>query len=170
MKTLLSLLLVLLASTSNADERLMPYIEWITENSELEYNGEPLPGVVTMDYALLEVLTYGDQTVAQAERDGRDLPQVHGIYRHDTNNLVLPDTSDPWQEEEVLVHELVHYLQYLNREPPDCVQEWERQAYELHWQWVQEHDYDAEEPNWLFVFMLQMSCRDMHPYTSDSPP
>lgn len=153
----------LFAHHAKADERLLPYIDWITDNSELEYNGEPLPDVTVVDYALLEVLTYGDQTVAQAEYEGRDLPEVHAIYRHDENDIVFPDTVSPWEEEEVIVHELVHFLQYMNREPPECVQSWEKQAYDLHWQWVEETGYDAEEPNWLFVFMLEMSCQDMHP-------
>lgn len=164
MRTLLALSVALLASTASyADERLMPYIDWITANSDLEYNGEPLPDVVTVDYALLEIMTYGDQQVAQAEYENQELPEVQGIYNHLAHEIIFPDTVNPWEQEDVLVHELVHVLQYMNREPPDCIRSWERQAYDLHWQWVEETGFDAEEPNWLFVYMLEMSCQDMHP-------
>jgi hypothetical protein len=156
-----ALFLALVPSLAGADERFMPHIEWLVENSDLTYDGQPLPSVTYMSYPVLEVTVYGPETVAKAEHNGTELPKLRGSYDHIENRMLLPEGFDWEANQEVIVHELVHFLQYLG-DTPDCVQELERPAYELHWQWVEEHDYPAEEPNWLFVYMLETACRDHH--------
>lgn len=172
MKHILIALTALLMSHqyASADERLMPYIEWIAANSSLEYNGEPLPTVKTVDYRVLEIYAFGAEFVAQAEREGRELFEVHGLYHKDTKEIWFPDGVDPYEDKPTLVHELVHWMQDISGTLKDCAGANEREAYELHWQWVQETGYDAEEPNWLYVFMLAMSCEEAMHYRHDSPP
>lgn len=163
MNKLLCLLTALVAPFAvHADERFIPYIEWIVANSDLEYNGEPLPTIEVMPYPWLEVTVYGPENVAMAERNNATLPEVRGAYDHERNVLMFPDHTDPWDVEDVMVHELVHYLQYLD-DVPECTRKLERPAYELHWQWVEEHGYDAIEPNWLFVYLIEQSCYEYHP-------
>lgn len=160
MLRLLTLCLVLWGTTTRADERFMPYIDWIVEHSELEYHGQPLPDVEIVSPALLEILVFGELTVARAEQSGNTLPTVLGSYDHERNVMMFPDDVDPWTQEDVLVHELYHYLQYANYGDTDCVQKYERPAYKAHWQWVEDHGLTEqyEEPNWLFVYMLEMAC------------
>jgi hypothetical protein len=156
--------LTLWASTTRADERFLPYIDWLVANSEYEYNGEPLPEVVTMPMAWLQVEVYGPEQVAQSEMNGTELPTINGAYNPLTNQIIFPDTVDPWAWEhaDTMVHETLHYLQKINGVTAECVNALEREAYELHWQWAQEHNHPSEEPNWLFVFMLEMSCQDFY--------
>jgi hypothetical protein len=149
---------------ANADPRMLPYIEWITQNTEYEYHGEPLPEVKTVPYAWLQVEVFGPETVAKAEMNGTELPLINGAYNPETNVMLFPDTVDPWSWDvaDTMAHELVHYLQMVNGNTHECVQANEREAYELHWQWAQEHGHPSEEPNWLYVFMLEMSCQTFY--------
>lgn len=155
---------------SHADERLLPYINWLTENSALEYNGEPLPEVAGINYAILEIMAHGERAVAAAEKEGRELFPVHGVYDHFKKKILFPEDVDPWTDEDTMVHELVHYLQDINGTLDECAGNNEKEAYTLHWKWVEEHGYEAEEPNWLYVFMLAMACEEHHTYRHDSPP
>lgn len=161
----LALSLSLWAGTSTADERFLPLIDWLTANSEFEYNGEPLPTIKYLPYAYLEVEVYGAETVARAEHQGMQLSPIKGAYLHLTNTMLFPDDFDWETGTDVVVHELVHFLQNVAGEDPDCIQTLERPAYTLHWEWVKAHGLEAmyQEPNWLFVFMLEMACYDMHP-------
>jgi len=155
-----------------ADERFMPYIEWLVDNSEYEYNDEPLPTVEIMPYAWLEVTVYTPEVVARSEQNGNDLPIIRGAYDHERNVMMFPDDSDWTQKEDVIVHELFHFLQYINGDVPDCLQKMERPAYDAHWQWVQAHGKTDvyEEPNWLFVYMIEMACHERYDYWNGHPP
>lgn len=157
---------VLSASTTRADERFMPYIDWIVEKSDLEYNGEPLPTLEVVPYALLQIIVFGELTVAKSEQTGTTLPNVKAAYDHDRNVMLFPDTTDPWSNEDTIVHELFHYLQYVNLGEPDCIQSYERPAYEAHWAWVMEQGLadHYEEPNWLFVYMISLACQPEYIY------
>lgn len=150
--------MLVMANKGSANEKWQEYIDWITENSDLTYNGEELPELVFMPYKVLEVEVYGPEQVAQAEYQGYELTPIRGAYFHDRNWMVVPEGAD--LAEDVLVHELVHFLQYL-QDTPECIQELEKPAYKLHWQWVEEHDLTDKyaEPSWLFVYMIEMACR-----------
>ena len=164
MKNLLIPLLAVFATASisaQADERYLPHIEWLVQNSDLEYNGEPLPTIRQMPYPELEVTMYGAEAVAQAEHQGYTLDLIRGGYDHTKNEMLYSDDVDPWDEAnaDIMVHELVHFLQYLKGEP-ECMRSLEKPAYKLHWKWVVEHGLEDTfiEPNWLFVFFLEQSC------------
>lgn len=164
MRIILTLLLLLSTHSVRADERMMPFIEWIVANTEYEYNGEPLPTIVQMPYAWLEVEVFGPENVAQAEADGRKLPEINGAYNPETNEMLFPDTVNPWSWDvaDTLLHETVHFLQEVNGQTAECPGLNEREAYELHWQWAQEVGHPTDEPNWLFVYMLEMACTPQH--------
>jgi hypothetical protein len=165
---ILTFIFALLTTQVRADERFLPYIEWLVENSPYEYNGEELPTIVQMPYAWLEVEVYGPEQVAQSEARGQELPKISGAYNPETNEMLFADDVDPWawEHRDTIVHELVHFLQQVNDAMDECSANNEREAYELHWQWVEEHGHEAdfEEPSWIFVFMLSMYCNDMHQY------
>ena len=155
---------LLLASPAWSDERMIPYIEWLTENSQYEYHGEELPTIVQMPYAWLQVEVFGPETVARSEQQGYELPHIKGGYDPERNIMLFADDVDPWDwsKRDTMVHELVHFLQMTNGTMTECPGLSEREAYKLHWQWVEDngHEDDFEEPNWLFVYMLEMGCYD----------
>lgn len=162
------LCLVAFPASSMADQRFLPYIEWLVANSDYEYNGEPLPTIEFMSAPLMAITVYGEATVAQSEMNGTELPNIQGIYLHDRNAIVFPEGTDPWAQEDTIVHELYHFLQYVNHDgvQPDCLASWERPAYEIHWEWVEAHGKTDlyTEPNWLFVLMIELSCTQPHMY------
>lgn len=154
------------AATSMADDRFLEHIEWITANSPLEYNGEPLPTVKYVSQGILQVMGYGDQAVARAEYEGKTLPTVLASY----NDFVIYLKDDgaftdmPW----VIVHELVHYLQDVNGTTDDCVPANEPQAYLLHDLWQKENGYEhmRNSGNVFYGLTMAMACYDRDPYGS----
>ena len=157
------------AATTKADERFMPYIEWIVENSDMEYNGEPLPTLDIMPYDLLQIEVYGAEQVAQAEYQGYELAPVLGGYDDENKRMMFPDTGDVWEMQDVMVHELYHYMQDINGTMTDCPGDSEVEAYKLHELWMDEHNVEGERPNLLWAVMLQMACQE-HYYWDGHPP
>lgn len=163
---LLAATVLLFASTvANANTVFETYIQWIVNNSELTYNGEPLPTVTVVSNDYIKILAYGDAAVAEAEHNNVTLPEILALYKHDDNTMVVPDTLDldDWNNHYIIVHELVHYLQNVNGyyelpEYAECRMKLENLAYELHVAWMDEVDHPGERPNPLFLFMLLNGC------------
>ena len=163
MKHLLASILLLMSSLcAHADERFLPYLDWLVENTDFTYEGQDLPTIAFLPYAWLELEVYGPDQVARAEFNGTELPKILGAYKDDENLMLFPEGTDPWEREDVVVHELFHFLQHINGVDDSCIPALERPAYEAHWEWVKAHGKEDvyEEPNWLFVYMLEMVCRE----------
>lgn len=112
----LGLILTLLVSwTSMAAEQktLTDYIQFIEEWSNYEYNGEALPEVKYISQGYLQLLTYGDYEVAQAEYKGEELPVINSAYDSESKTIYMSKTIDPNSvtAELALLHEMVHYVQ-----------------------------------------------------------
>ena len=73
-------------------EVFMPYITWITENSDYKYNGEPMPKVAFVSKGILQTLVYGAENVAEAEARGVQFPTVVAAY--DKGLMYLPRGTD----------------------------------------------------------------------------
>lgn len=156
---LIAVLFFVMPSMTRADEVWLEYIDWITENSDFEYNGEELPTLERYDQAMLQILIYGPDAVAQAEFRGDSLPPVEGGYDHRVNTMYLrTDPVSDDMETATIVHELVHFLQTVNGQEFECNGMAEMPAYRLHWQYAQEHNLDVPEPSWLYVILLEQSC------------
>lgn len=156
--------LLLAANTASANPIFEEYIDWIVANSEFEYNGEPLPTIERTNKAMLLIMLYGEQRVAQAEYNNTYLPEVEAIYDDETNTIFLPHETEleDFANHHIIVHELVHYLQDINGITDECVGRLEAPAYKLHTQWQDEVDHPAERPNGLFVMMLELACDNPH--------
>lgn len=169
MKYLLAVILIAFASPLYANPVFEKYVQWIVDNSEFEYNGEALPTVKRIPKDWMQIYAYGDQAVAEAERKGHQLPKIHALYDETSDEIILPKDFDldNFENHHIVVHELVHYLQDINgdyesQQAKDCVQSLEPVAYKLHAKWMDQVDHPAERPNDLFIFMMEMSCRDHH--------
>ena len=169
MKTILVLLLFVFASPLYANPVFEKYVTWIVNNSEFKYNGEALPTIKKIPKDWLEIYAYGEQKVADAERKGKDLANIHALYDEKSNEIILPEDFDldDFSKHHILVHELVHYLQDINgdydtEQAKHCIQSLEPIAYELHTKWMDEVNHPANRPNALFVALITMPCRDHH--------
>jgi hypothetical protein len=166
MKWLLAFIFTLLMTgASMSDERFMPYIEWLTANSDLKYNGEPLPDVEYVSQNILQTIVYGPEKVAEAEYKGQSLLEILGAYDDKKNIMYLPEGADigAWENAPTVVHELFHFLQMVNKvDDYGCIANLEQPAYEAQAAWMDAHNHPEERPNLFFVFMLTQSCQRMH--------
>jgi len=66
---------------------------------------------------------------------------VQAFYLHAAATIHLPGTWRPDQlrDQSILLHELVHHVQWFNRISAACVSAYERQAYDLQIRWLREH-------------------------------
>ncbi len=112
-----------------------PSVSFCDEGTELYYEGE----MIIVDPML------------RAAYDMRD----RHIY------LVRPWKVSSVRDLSALLHELVHDVQYLNREWP-CKGKSEWEAYKLQDAWLSEQGLESEF-NWLQIFMLSRCPRDIHP-------
>jgi hypothetical protein len=89
---------------------------------------------------------------------------IAGYFDHEINLIVISDTVTEYMVEDhfyevVLLHELVHFLQYRNGEyeRAECKQALEKDAFELQDQWIDEQGIDPEQKNDpLFVIFVTM--------------
>jgi hypothetical protein len=86
---------------------------------------------------------------------------VESLYSEIDHTIYLPDSWRPenLRDRSVLLHELVHHLQYRNNIKATCPGDHEYEAIELQITWLREQDVD--DPlnllgiNPLFIFMLR---------------
>ena len=156
--TLLTLLTV--CSPAHADHgnhTVASMVQWIVDNSRFEYHGDPYPTVSRQ--SPLEVCS---EIFPDAEPHADC--NIAGYYDHDTNHIVISDSVTEHMVEDhfwevVLVHELVHFVQYYDGEyeRAECKQKLEVDAFDLQDQWIDEQGIDPEQKNDpLFVVFVTM--------------
>jgi hypothetical protein len=100
---------------------------------------------------------------------------VLGIFDHHTNNIYLNSSiriMDQKIQDSILIHELVHYMQFQNNLPYTCLGQLEKLAYKVQSQWLLENgrkDVYVElqiSPLWVFIIT---GCAD-HEGLWDVPP
>ena len=168
-QALAAMMLLLLSTEAHANQTFERYIQWIVNNSELNYNGEPLPTVETVPADQMLIIAYGADVVADAENRGVKLSSVIALYDNQNDRMIIPDTVDltDWNNHHIIVHELVHYLQDINGyyELPKyaaCQTALEELAYNLHVKWMDEVNHPGIRPNALFIHMLLANCYGVH--------
>jgi len=141
---------------------MIEHIEWITENTSLEYNGETLPTVERRTADDMAAMFYGldEDPNNHSENDRKVVKNsnVGALYNFRTNTLYFkPDFRfDDWETTHILVHELVHFLQMTNNRYGDdpCMPRLEGYAYMIQTQWQEEHNHPADIPNGLRIMTL----------------
>jgi len=86
--------------------------------------------------------------------------RIEALYSDRDHSIYLPDSwrADALRDRSILLHELVHHLQYLNKVKATCSSEYELQAVKLQVTWLREQG--VEDPlnllgiNELFIRML----------------
>lgn len=143
------------------EKRMMEYIHFIEENSLYEYTNTPLP----------EIVIATEKEVCNAiYNPPQQTCDVAGYYNHDTNQIVIRNTPTQYMVEDrfkevILLHELVHYLQYMDGtfEVVECRQNLEIHAYDLQELFIDSEGIDEQQkPDPLFALITSM-CPNQHP-------
>ena len=168
-KNLIIMVLVLLGFCHpvNAEHKghtVASMVQWIVDNSRYEYHGDPYP----------EVLRESPLSVCSEiypNSEPHDDCNIAGYYDHESNKIVISETVTEYMVEDhftevVLLHELVHFVQYYDGEyeRAECKQALEIDAFELQDQWIDLQGIDPEQKNDpLFVVFVTMCDRHYGP-------
>lgn len=141
---------------------MIGYIEFITQNSSLEYAGQDLPEVTVVSENELQLLFRSSEAEVSANEGDRSFAIVSAFYDRSANKIFLADVSSIAGPG--LFHELVHFLQAINDQDEmftshrACL---EAEAYELQAIWQTEQGIDlASKPEYGFVMTLYGACND----------
>ena len=121
-------------------ELTLALLTWIGSHTSLAYDGNVLPQIVQVDQHQLVRILY-DGNLPQ----GLDIDRVtvEGLYNFRDDKIYLSNRLDltAIEGQAVLVHELVHYLQYrqgLDRSVP-CMRALEPAAYAAQVEYLRQH-------------------------------
>jgi dienelactone hydrolase len=127
-------------------EFLMAIVTWLSANCDLPANYD-LPAIRYASPVEITYMRHGAFTVADRERVAaaqKALPadsqnSTVAIYDHKNHAIVLPTgwTATTPAEQSIVVHELVHHLQYTAQLKFACPQEREFAAYKAQDKWLQ---------------------------------
>ena len=125
-------------------ELTIALLMWISSHTPMTYDGSHFPNVVAVPHdRLVHILYEGD------------LPQgldpetvsVAGLYNFRDGNIYLLEDEDltTIEGQAVLIHELVHYLQYYHGidKQVECMRELESAAYAAQAEFLAQHDQEA---------------------------
>ena len=154
----------------NADHKghsVQSMVQWIVDNSRFEYHGDPYPKVTTETALTVCSEIYPD---SEPHADCN----IAGYYDHEANHIVISDSVTEYMVEDhfrevVLLHELVHFVQYYDGEyeRAECKQALEIDAFDLQDQWIDEQGIDPEQKNDpLFVVFVTMCDRHFGPFSN----
>ena len=134
---------------ANADEETASFIAWIAAQTGWTVSKAPPVHFISSD-ELVNTFTGGKPTTYHVE----------ALYSNEDHSVYLSDSwrADDLRDRSILLHELVHHLQYLNHVEATCASEYELQAVKLQMTWLREQG--VEDPlsllgiNDLFIRML----------------
>ena len=125
-------------------ELTIALLMWISSHTPMTYDGSHFPNVVTVPHErLVHILYKGDLP------QGLDpeIVSVAGLYNFRDGNIYLLEDEDltTIEGQAVLIHELVHYLQYYDGidKQVECMRELESAAYATQAEFLAQHDQEA---------------------------
>ena len=124
---------------------ILALLVWITSNSDLEYKGQPLPTIYQeAEPRELYLIVYGEL------HEGWENTEIVAAYNHGNNTIYFRRGGvdlTTFQGKGDLVHELVHYLQYLSGSYSrvGCIRQLEPRAYHIQARYLKEHGDPSEE-------------------------
>ena len=144
---------------------------WISSVSGLAVTeAPPYPPVYVHEHVLKYIMN-GCSNGTNKEKcesisNEKSTDSVLGIFDHHTNNIYLNQsirTMDQQIQDSILIHELVHYMQFQNNTPYTCLGELEKDAYRVQSQWLIENGrkdvYEELQISPLWVFIIT-GCAD----------
>ena len=126
----------------NKDEMIKNLLNWVGENSTFDVSPDDLPEVkVLSSDDMLKVAFLGR---LPKKMNAQDMG-ILGLFSFHDQTVYILDSIDLDTEEgrAILLHELVHYLQYKDGEHKhvDCKNELERLAYQLEAEYLHDHNH-----------------------------
>ena len=168
----MKLLIVLLFITPSVvfahslEKRMSELLQFIEDNSLYEYTNTPLPEII---------IATEKEICGEIYIPPQETCDVAGYYKHDSNQIVIRNQPTQYMVEDrfqevILLHELVHYLQYMDgtHEIVECRQNLETHAYNLQEKFVETEGIDPKQkPDPLFALITSM-CPNQHPLMFNS--
>ena len=125
------------------DELTAGLLGWINKHSSFEHNIDKMPDVVKVSALEMAYVAFGDDLPKAIDPENL---QIYGLYNFNEEAVYILDTLDLETEKGrgVLLHELVHFLQYQydQDENVKCRNELESLAYILEAKYLQSHDHE----------------------------
>ena len=125
------------------DELTAGLLGWINQHSSFEHNIDKMPDVVKVSALEMAHVAFGDDLPKAIDPEKL---QIYGLYNFNEEAVYILDTLDLETEKGrgVLLHELVHFLQYQydQDENVKCRNELESLAYILEAKYLQSHDHE----------------------------
>jgi len=129
-------------------ERVDELVDWIAAHSDYSDEMKRYPAVVFLPRGTINYMFYeGSAGIAY---NGQD--RVKALYLE--GMMFLSDDFALGEHDYILLHELVHHLQFEAKREFACKAEQEREAYELQIAFVEETG-RGEVPNGLFMVVLR---------------
>ncbi len=132
-----------MSSFANYDQLMAGLLEWINEHTTFEHKIDQLPNLNFGDSKHIAVIAFGGDLPAEVDASKLN---ILGLYNFNNNTIYLLDSVDLKTDvgRGILLHELVHYLQYETEldEKVECKNELEALAYSIEAQFLHEHNQD----------------------------
>jgi len=130
-------------SYKTQDELVSGLLGWINNHSSFEYDIEKIPEVKKVSSKEIAMVAFGGALPKAVNPDNL---QIFGLYNFNEGAVYLLDSIDLDTDEGkgILLHELVHYLQYQTGmdDNVNCKNELESLAYVLEAKFLESHDHD----------------------------
>jgi hypothetical protein len=132
-----------MSSFANYDQLMARLLEWINEHTEFDHKIEQLPKLNFGDSQHIAVVAFGGDLPTDVDASKLN---ILGLYNFNNKTIYLLDSVDLKTDvgRGVLLHELVHYLQYEEKldEKVECKNELEALAYTIEAQYLHQHNHN----------------------------
>ncbi len=126
---------------STSEQLMHGLLDWINEHSSFEYKIEQLPKLNFVNPQIIAQVAFGGKLPASVNASNLN---ILGLYNFNEEAIYLLDSVDLKTEvgRGILLHELVHYLQYQENldDDSECKNELEALAYTIEAKFLQEHN------------------------------
>lgn len=130
-------------SYNTQDELVSGLLGWINDHSSFKYDVEKIPEIKKVSSKKIAMVAFGGKLPKAVNPDNL---QIFGLYNFNEGAVYLLDSIDLDTDEGkgILLHELVHYLQYQTGMDYDakCKNELESLAYVLEAKFLESNDHD----------------------------
>lgn len=165
----LSIILLFFANVSYAQERdrvleigkMKEYLDWLSTTYRMPYDNQNLPLVIYLTEEELNIFFYGEEAYKKAVAEDRLVP-VAGVFQPSPGSGVIYLRTDfDWlslYDADIIVHELVHYLQHINGISYGCNLLKELDAYKYQSIWMIQNQSPGEIPTFLTAMAILEAC------------
>lgn len=131
-----------LQSYNNEQELVAGLLDWLNHHSAFTHQVKDMPKIITVSSEQMAKVAFGDELPKAVNPKSLN---IYGLYNFNEKAVYILDTLDLRTDKgkSILLHELVHFLQYQYGQDKDvaCKNELEALAYLLEAKYLQAHDH-----------------------------